>query len=182
MPEFPQHHDHPLPDLAGVDPASQGAVQALMGTMQLQRRLMHKLLAETGGPDTRPGQAMCMRVLAAHDGITQRDLADRLSLARPTVTTMLQRMEKAGQVERSVDPQDQRLTRVHLTPAGRELEAHLRAVFAAHIRMTFGLMSEQDRRELERLLRALSENAARALHAPAEPTAGDVTVPGRADP
>jgi DNA-binding MarR family transcriptional regulator len=164
MPKLTPRHHVPVPDLEGVDPASQGAVQALMRTMQLQRQLMLKLLADAGSQETSPGQSMCLRVLVANDGISQRDLAEMLHLARPTVTTMLQRLELSGVIERRVDPADQRLTRVHLTPTGRKLEENLRAVFAEHVRETFGPMPERDRRELERLLRALSENAERALH------------------
>jgi DNA-binding MarR family transcriptional regulator len=154
----------PPPDLTGVDPVTQGVVQALWRAIQLQRQLLHKLLAETGCPDTGPGQAVCVRVLAANDGISQRDLAEQLHLSRPTVTTMLQRMEKSGVVERHDDPRDQRLTRVHLTPAGRQLAEHLRDVFAEHVGQTFGRMPASDQKELERLLRALSENAELALH------------------
>jgi DNA-binding MarR family transcriptional regulator len=105
-----------------------------------------------------------VRALAAHDGISQRDLAEMLHLSRPTVTTMLQRLEQHGVVERRTDLQDQRLTRVYLTPTGLGLAEQLRAVFAEHIRRTFGRMPEPDRQELERLLRILSENAAQALH------------------
>jgi MarR family transcriptional regulator, organic hydroperoxide resistance regulator len=181
MPELTLSHDQPLPDLPGVDPASQGAVQALMRAMKLQRQLMQMLLAEKGSQETRPGQAMCLRVLATNDGISQRDLAERLQLSRPTVTTMLQRLESGGVIERRVDPHDQRLTRVHLTPAGRELADNLRVVFAEHIRRTFGLMPEEDRRELERLLRALSENASRAL-LEGGPSSASAPVPaGRSD-
>ena len=149
-----------------------------MSTMQLHRRLMQKLLVESGSPEMRHGQAMCLRVLAAHDGIAQRDLAERLHLARPTVTTLLQRMEKAGFVTRQVDSRDQRLTRVYLTATGREMEAQLRAAFAEHIRLTFGSLPEADRRELERLLLALSAQAARALLDADPPTTSAVEEAG----
>lgn len=168
-------------DVAGVDPAALGAAQALMRTLHLQRQLMQRLLAEIDSPETHPGQAMCLRALAANDGIAQRDLAEMLHVSRPTVTHMLQRMEAKGTIERRVDPRDQRLTRVHLTPDGQRLEAHLRVVFAEYVRQTFGLLPESDRRELERLLRALSENAERALHETGVPNPKAVTMKGNAE-
>jgi DNA-binding MarR family transcriptional regulator len=174
-------HDQPPSGLAGVDPASQGAVLALMRTMQLQRQLLGKLLAEMGKPDTHPAQAMCLRALAANDGISQRDLAEKLHVSRPTVTTMLQRMEHCGAIERHVDPNDQRLTRVHLTPAGRQLEADMRVVFAAYVRQTFALLPEQDRRELERILRTVCEHAVRALDETAAPNANGAAPEGGSD-
>jgi DNA-binding MarR family transcriptional regulator len=167
------HGDAPHTEIEGIDPGYQGVVQALMRTMQLQRQLMQKLLAESvGGTDTHPGQAMCLRALGAHDGITQRDLAEMLHVSRPTVTTMLQRLERSGWIERRVDPDDQRLTHVHLTAGGSALESQLRVVFAEYVRRTFGHLTEAERQELERLLHTLSGHAVRALHdapAPAVP-------------
>jgi DNA-binding MarR family transcriptional regulator len=166
-------------DLPGVDPASQGAVRALMRAMKLQRQLMTKLLADACGQDVHPAQAMCLQVLVAHDGITQRDLADRLQLSRPTITNMLQRMEQGGLVERRVDADDQRLTRVHVTATGRELAGVLRVVFARHIRETFGPMPAAERQELERLLRILGDNASRALRPADASTPTEQTWDGR---
>ena len=58
-------------------------------------------------------------VLTTNDGASQRELADVLHLARPTVTKMVQALERSGAVERRPAPGDQRLTRVYLTTSGR---------------------------------------------------------------
>ena len=50
---------------------------------------------------------------------------------------MLQSMEKAGVVT-GADEQDQRVTRVFLTQAGRLREAELRAVWAEYLKETLG--------------------------------------------
>lgn len=143
-----------------VDPLSSAAFGAFMSAMHIHRQVMAKLFAERGG---HMGQAVCLRVLDAHDGISQRDLADILHLSRPTVTTMLQALEKGGVIVRKTDETDQRLTRVYLTDEGRQRAGELRAVIAAHINQTFGKMTADDRREIARLLGVLSENAARTL-------------------
>jgi len=153
--------DRLLPhELDGIDPLSYRVFQAFMRTVHVHRQLMVRTLAEEGA---HPGQAVCLRMLAAHDGISQRDLACALLLAPPTVTTMLQRMEKAGTIERRPDEDDQRITRVRLTAEGRRLEERLRAVLARHIGRALDSMSEVDRRELERLLGIMAENTARSL-------------------
>lgn len=151
------------PPLEGVDALSSGVLRAFQTAVRLHRRLMVKTLAARG---THPGQAMCMRVLAANDGATQRDLADALHLSRPTVSKMLQAMEKAGVVRRRADAADQRLTRVELTSAGRALEKDLRAAAAEHVNETIGKLPEADRRELERLLDELAASITRAIAAP----------------
>lgn len=150
---------HPL-ELDGVDPLSYRVFQAFMRALHLHGQLMVRTLAEEG---THPGQAVCLRILATHDGISQRDLAHSLHVAPPTVTTMLQRMERAGVIERRPDEADQRVTRVQLTAQGRRLEESLRAIFARYISQALDSMSEEDRRQLERLLGIMAENTARAL-------------------
>lgn len=152
----------PSVELDGVDELSTRVFRAFHRALRLHR---HLAIAVLSGHDSHPGQAICLRFLSANDGITQRDLADALHLARPTVTKMLQAMEKAGAIERRVDDADQRLTRVYLTAAGRKLEIELRAVSATLINETIGGLSEDDRRQLERLLDALSGNIEAALAA-----------------
>ncbi len=149
-----------LTELEGVDELSTRVFRAFLNALRLHRQLMIAALSDI---DTHPGQAFCLRFLSANDGVTQRDLADSLHLAKPTVSKMLQAMEKAGAIERRPDEHDQRLTRVHLTPVGHRLETKLRAVSAAQINETVGSLPEGDRRELGRLLEALSASISTAI-------------------
>ena len=52
---------------------------------------------------------------------SQRELGDLLVVDRSNVTGLLDRMEKAGWVQRADDAKDRRVYRVTLTPAGRKL-------------------------------------------------------------
>lgn len=148
------------PDLEGVDELPARVFRAFQRSLRLHRQLMAKTMAEHGA---HPGQAMCLRLLVGNDGTTQRDLTEALHLARPTVSKMLRGMEQAGLIERRPDEQDQRLVRVFLTAAGRELAADLRVAAAAHIAATIGSLSAVDMEELARLLDALSESIVRQL-------------------
>jgi MarR family transcriptional regulator, organic hydroperoxide resistance regulator len=149
-----------LPDqLDGVDDLSADVFRAFIGTLRLHRRLMTQALADQG---VHHGQAMCLRMLAANDGITQRDMAEALHVAPPTVTRMLHSMQKAGLITRSPDAADQRLTRVELTEAGRAEELRMRAAAADYINSTVATLSEDDRRELACLLTKLSDSIRRA--------------------
>jgi DNA-binding MarR family transcriptional regulator len=158
------HHPHgsacSLPDPEGVDPLSFRVFGVYMRSLHLHRQLMGKLLT---GQDSHPGQAFCLRMLDANDGVTQRDLAEAMQLSRPAVTTMLQRMQKAGLIVRRPDEADQRLTRVYLTEEGHALADQMRATFATYISTAFDSMTADDRRELERLLGIVAENTAAAL-------------------
>jgi DNA-binding MarR family transcriptional regulator len=157
-----------LTELEGVDELSTRVFRAFLNALRLHRQLM---IAALGDIDTHPGQAFCLRFLSANDGVTQRDLADSLHLAKPTVSKMLQAMERAGAIERRPDEHDQRLTRVHLTATGHRLETELRAVSAAQINETIGSLPEGDRRELGRLLEVLSASITTAIDARQRPSA-----------
>ena len=56
----------------------------------------------------------------------QIDIAKRLRIEGPTMTRMLDTLEKDGLVERHADPSDRRSKQLRLTPAG---EAELETVF-----------------------------------------------------
>ena len=146
--------------LEGVDDLSSRVFLAFLGTLRLHKQLMRRTLV---GQDTHPGQVFCLHELAGHDGMSQRDLAGALRLSPPTVSKMLQAMQKAGAVERRPDAADQRLTRVFLTAAGRDLERQLRGVVAEFVNETIGSLPESDRAELARLLGELSERMSQAL-------------------
>jgi MarR family transcriptional regulator, organic hydroperoxide resistance regulator len=165
-------------ELAGADEASSALVfRAFLNAMRLHRQLMMKTLMARGA---NPGQAFCLRLLAAHEGISQRDLAEMLHLARPTVTRMLQAIEKSGMVERRPDAADQRLTRVYLTAAGRDRERAVSAIASDYVDQTIGTLPAADRRELTRLLGELAESLSRALAAGDEPARDDIDAAGGA--
>jgi DNA-binding MarR family transcriptional regulator len=75
-----------------------------------------------------------------------RDIGERLRLDSGTLTPLLRRMEQAGLVSRSRDPQDERLMRIHLTAKGRRLEAR-----AAGFPQQIGAAATCSARELDAL-------------------------------
>lgn len=149
----------------GVDALSFEVFRALMTTVKLNGKLLMRTLGEKGG---HPGQAGCLWAIGTREGISQRELADMVQLSPPTVTAMLQKMEKAGLIERWDDEEDQRITRIRLTETGRVLDHDLRAAHGEYIAATIGSMSVEDRRELIRLLGILSRNISTALESQEE--------------
>lgn len=159
------HHARPPGDpfdaaLEGIDQLSVEVFKAYKRSMVLNRHLMMMSLS---GEESHPGQAGCLLALSRHDGMSPSELAEVLHVSRPTVTSMLQRMGAAGAVERRADERDQRITRLYLTPRGHELAARMRTVHAGIIDATIGQLSEDDRRELLRLLELLNDHAVTRL-------------------
>ncbi len=66
-------------------------------------------------------QAHVLHVLASREGVNQRDLADQMMIAPPTMSGILSRMVKAEFVERRDDPEDERAVCVYLTRTGRSM-------------------------------------------------------------
>jgi DNA-binding MarR family transcriptional regulator len=74
-------------------------------------------LAGLGLTSTQAGALFCIR---SEDGITVGELADRLDLAQSAASGLAQRLESAGLVTRSPNPDDGRSVRLVLTKSGRK--------------------------------------------------------------
>jgi DNA-binding MarR family transcriptional regulator len=146
--------------MEGVDAPSADAFRAFKRAMMLHRRL---LMATFAGEEMHPAQAGCLQALAHRDGMSQSDLAEMLHVSRPTVTTMLQRMESGGTIERRPDEADSRVTRVYLTEAGRGLAERMHAGFAEMLNVSVGSIPDADKRELTRILGTLNEHVEAVL-------------------
>jgi DNA-binding MarR family transcriptional regulator len=166
------------PELADLDEASLALFRAFGNAMRLHRQFMKRRLGES---DVHPGQGVCLNVLAHHDGISQRDLAEAMHVAPPTLSRMLRSMESAGLVERRPDETDQRVTRVHLSDAGRALAQEARAALTDHIPVAMAALSPEERVELARLLDKLSASIARSLGESDAGPEGRAGEAGRAD-
>ena len=66
-----------------------------------------------------PDQFTVMRTLTEHDGISQRQLTQLMSSDPNTVASLLERMERAGLIERETHETDRRANRLRLKPRGR---------------------------------------------------------------
>ena len=108
--------------------------------------------------DMHRAQAALLCRLFVHDGMTQTELADQLSVQGATVTNMLQRMEETGLVRRRRDDDDNRLVRVNLTEAGRERERAITDQFVKLEHTVFAGISDHDRVLLRRLLGQMLHN------------------------
>jgi DNA-binding MarR family transcriptional regulator len=71
-----------------------------------------------------PDQFTVMRTLLENDGVSQRELTQLMSSDPNTVASLLERMQRAGFVQRDADEKDRRTRRVRLKPLGqRKYEA-----------------------------------------------------------
>jgi MarR family transcriptional regulator, organic hydroperoxide resistance regulator len=76
-------------------------------------------------------QYLVLLVLWEQDGESISQLGERLGLDSGTLTPLLKRLEARQLVARGRDLQDERMVRVHLTPAGRALQKRAKEVPSA---------------------------------------------------
>jgi DNA-binding MarR family transcriptional regulator len=67
------------------------------------------------------GQYFILRELWQDDGLTQREISDRVSMMGPAMTIVLDAMEERGFVARVRSTEDRRRINVFLTDKGRDL-------------------------------------------------------------
>jgi DNA-binding MarR family transcriptional regulator len=126
---------------------------------RLHHARAHALLDEIG---LYRGQPPLLDILYEHEGQKHTELAGRLGVAPATVTKMLQRMERVGLLVRQADAADQRVSRVFLTDAGREIRSEMQSVLGRLAEETFAGFTVEERVLVERLLEKIKRNLLRA--------------------
>lgn len=120
-------------------------------------RLLEK---QTMQRDVSAGQWRFLRQLWIRDGITQRELSERVGMREPTTVVALKSLEKAGFIRREKSETDRRKIYIHLTPHARELETLLAPLNAeVHAIATAG-MTDAEIETLSNLLRRVIANLA----------------------
>lgn len=100
-----------------------------------------------------------LRVLWERDGISQRELTERVGAMQPNTVSTLRSMKKAGLVTIERPESDRRSTRVWLTPKARQLMRRvLPEIFATEQSMALEGFSGYEEAELKRLLNKLCFN------------------------
>jgi MarR family transcriptional regulator, organic hydroperoxide resistance regulator len=107
------------------------------------------LLAELG---LHPGQEMILMHLWQQDGQAQSQLAQRLGVAAPTVSKMIDRLEQAQILERRTSSQDSRVSHVYLTQKGKKLEPQVAAMWQQLEQRTTEHLSPDEAAHFQNLL------------------------------
>lgn len=90
---------------------------------------------------------------------TPSELADRLALARSTVSRLLERLETEGWVRRRRDPDDGRSSQVVLSASGQRTAARVLRARHARLAVLMANIDGSDRADVVRALRLLAEAA-----------------------
>ncbi len=115
---------------------------------QANRRL-NRQLSEEGVP---LDQWRILRVLSESDGLTMRALADSVSLNRPTMTKVVDKLTADGLAYRVPDPKDRRKVRIFLSDQGKALSEQHNKRVSSHQESFESNYGAEDSKKLKELL------------------------------
>ncbi|MFW9993824.1 MAG: MarR family winged helix-turn-helix transcriptional regulator [Candidatus Odinarchaeota archaeon] len=125
---------------------------------QLAGRIFTKKLKLHRLTEINPAQGRIIFPLWRCDGISINELAKETALGKTTLTTMLDRLEKADYLERIPSDKDRRKTLVYLTEKGRVLQNKYVQVSTEMNELFYRGFTAQEIDEFEKYLERILEN------------------------
>ncbi|MCI8417004.1 MAG: MarR family transcriptional regulator [Lachnospiraceae bacterium] len=130
---------------------------------QLQDRIFERLLLEHG-MEISGGQGRILFILWKTDKLTISEISEKTSLAKNTVSIIVNGMVQKGIVERNSNPQNRRQTIVSLTEYAKSLQAKYEAVSQQMNLLFYQGFSEEEQKRLEQYLARILETLTNTLH------------------
>jgi DNA-binding MarR family transcriptional regulator len=122
-------------------------------------------LRQEAGPALGPTLAAALGTVERHGPLTPSELAARERIQRPTATRLVAKLVELGLITRTPAPADARSSLLHITDAGRTLQADVRTRKDAFLARRLEALPEADRATLARaadLLEALLQDGERS--------------------
>ena len=99
-----------------------------------------------------------LRALWEGDGITQRELSEKVRMKGPTTVAALNKLEDRGLVRREGDKKDARKINVFLTPDGRKVYRKVIPEVEAVNTQCLTDLSEEEQAEFKNMIRRIRNN------------------------
>ena len=94
-----------------------------------------------------------LRALWERDGLTQRELSEKVRMKGPTTVAAVNKLEERGLVNREENRNDARKINVFLTPDGRKVYRKVIPEMEAVNRQCLDALSEQEQAEFKSMIR-----------------------------
>lgn len=107
-----------MSDLSNTE-LSQVAAEIESTVCAVYRQLRRPFDGDTARSGLTVPQVMTLEELAQEDGLSLKELSQRLALSHSTVSGIVDRLEKRGLVHRAVDQRDRRVSRILLSEGVR---------------------------------------------------------------
>ncbi len=130
---------------------------------QLQDRIFERLLLENG-IEISGGQGRILFILWKTDHLTISEISKETSLAKNTVSVVINGMVIKGIVERNINPRNRRQAIVSLTEYAKSLQTRFEAVSQQMNTLFYHGFSEKEQRQFEQYLARILETLTENLH------------------
>jgi DNA-binding MarR family transcriptional regulator len=143
-----------------VSTTSEQAFRSLIRTFGLLKRFMEPYFAHYGISGSQ--WAVLRNLVRAedegHTGLRLTDLGERLLVRPPSMTGVVDRLQRMGLVVRTPSATDLRTKYVSLTEAGRQIVNSAREGHIARIQNVMGVLGEQEQAELKARLDRVADH------------------------
>lgn len=102
-----------------------------------------------------PSHGDVLMFLYREEALSIKMLAERVQRTQPTVTVLVNKLEKLGYVERHKSAEDSRVTMIRLTEQGRKLEPVFNQVSKQINEIIYSGLSDEQAEQLELLLSSI---------------------------
>jgi DNA-binding MarR family transcriptional regulator len=120
--------------------------------LRMHQRMHSAMTARLRSIGLSVAQFDLLSTLTESDGMTQRDLAERLYVTKGNVSGLVDRLVEAGMLDRKPVPGDRRSHSLHLTPEGRRLALEGMALQTRFIEESIGQLPAQDLHALDAIM------------------------------
>lgn len=122
------------------------------------RRQLHNAMVQSGGGKNK-GHGRILHELARCDGMTQKELAERLDIRPQSLTDALVRIENLGYITRTRSEKDRREQVVHITASGRERSEMFHKTSAEITQRLFSNLTDEEKETLASLLAKITSDS-----------------------
>ncbi len=136
----------------GDDESNDRAIRVWFRFLRLESRIQSAVAEHLRVIGLSVPQCDVLTTLTEAEGVSQQDLAQRLYVTKGNISGLLDRLERAGLVERRSTAADRRQYAIYLTPEGRAAAEQAIAVQHALIAATLGRLPSEKLAEFETLL------------------------------
>ena len=126
-------------------------------TLLLEHETRQDDAAEAAGPADERAAAEKAETVGA--GLRQKQLTEEMRINASTMSEFIGHLETDGYVERNIDPSDKRATLITLTEKGRARAGELQDERKEKLDQLFSPLTEEEQKELFRLLNKLQRRA-----------------------
>ena len=138
------------------------SIERISRLLPITLRNVYRLIAvemDKGGTELRLPQYGMLDFLLTHSEAVQTDLANHFAKDKSVMLRQLDEMERAGWIERQMDPSDRRRKNLVVTKAGMDLYRKLDKLRNRVFAQVLEGVSERDLATCMKVMRTMNENA-----------------------